>query len=131
MSAYQSMQEALETILPEGWKFTGYEPLEELPDVTGVTMKIRSVTRLPAAPVGVYRVDWVLTITSPHTSRQSADPQLFDDLLMFLAALDGSPDIPGLGWIEATKTVGDDYERLAYDITVQTESAPDEPAPQP
>ncbi|MDR7113884.1 5-formaminoimidazole-4-carboxamide-1-beta-D-ribofuranosyl 5'-monophosphate synthetase [Microbacterium trichothecenolyticum] len=123
MSAYQQMKAAIEGLLPDGWKFTAYEPLDDLPDVTGVTMKVRSVQRLPAAPMAKFQVDWVLTVTSPYTSRESADPQLFDDLIEFLIALDeANGGIPGLGAIESTKTVGDDFERLAYDITVQSEA---------
>jgi hypothetical protein len=75
---------------------------------------------LPAAPVGHYRVDWVLTITTKYTSRQTADPALFDDLIDFLTALDEEPGLSWLGWTEAEKTVGDDLERLAYDITIYT-----------
>lgn len=127
MSAYRAMKTMIEGILPDGWKFTAYEPLQDLPDVTGVTMKIRQVSRLAAAPAGVYQVDWILTVTSSATSRESADPQLFDDLLSFLSALDSDPSLGGLGWTEASKTVGDDYERLAYDITIQTETVPAEP----
>ena len=120
MSAYQQMKEALEGLIPTGWKFTAFEPLEDLPDVTGLTMKVRTVQRHPAAPRSQYQVDWVLTITSSATSRKSADPQLFDDLITFLFALDTTPGLTWLGWTEATKAVGDDYERLAYDITIQT-----------
>lgn len=122
-SAYDQMKAAIEGILPEGWKFTDFEPLQDLPDVTGVTMKVRTIRKLPAAPIGMFQVDWVITITSPYTSRETADPQLFDDLILFLTALDeANGGIPGLGATESTKTVGDDLERLAYDITVQTES---------
>src|SRR4051812_24107006 len=104
MSAYADMKAAIESVLPDGWKFTAYEPLEDIPDVTGVTMKIRSVRRLPAAPNAKFQVDWVLTITSPYTSRESADPQLFDDLIEFLTALDeANGGIPGLGAQESTK----------------------------
>ncbi len=121
MSAYQLLADAVEGVLPEGWRLVGYEPIADVPDVTSVTLKIRTVTRLPAAPVGAYQVDWILTVTSPYPSRETADPALFDDLLDFLGALD---DIgPWLGWVEATKTVGDDLERLAYDITVRTHTS--------
>lgn len=134
MSAYGQMKTAIESIVPAGWKFTAFEPQFDVPDVTGLTLKLRSVSRLGAAPAGVYQVDWILTITSGSPSRETADPQLFDDLLEFLTALDGEPTLGGLGWTEATKTVGDDEERLAYDITIQTEShrtPPDEPAETP
>ena len=128
MSAYAVMKAAIEGIMPDGWKFTAYEPLSDMPDVVGVTMKIRRVSRLGPAPAGLYQVDWILTITSPNTSRESADPQLFDDLLEFLTALDEAEGLGGLGWTSAEKTVGDDYERLAYDITIQTESTRETPA---
>jgi len=122
-SAYQQMRDVIAPIIPAGWKFTDFEPLEDIPDVTGVTLKVRSVRKLPAAPVGMFQVDWVITITSPYTSRQTADPQLFDDLIEFLTALDeANGGIPGLGATESTKVVGDDLVRLAYDITVQSES---------
>lgn len=127
MSAYSDLKTALEAVKPTGWSFTPWEPLQDMPDVTGLTMKIRSVSRLPAAPVGDYRIEWLLTITSPHPSRETADPQLFDDLLTFLAALDGAEGLTWLAWTEATKTVGDDLERLAYDITLITHTARDVP----
>lgn len=120
MSAYEQVKEALEALIPGTWKFTAFEPLEDMPDVTGLTMKIREVRRHPAAPRSQYQVDWVLTITSSKTSRESADPELFDDLITFLFALDTTPGLTWLAWMGATKTVGDDYERLAYDITLQT-----------
>lgn len=121
MSAYQQVKSALEVILPAGWKFTPWEPLEDLPDVVGLTMKVRNISRLPAAPIGAYQVDWVLTITAPTVSREGTDPTLFDDLILFLKELD-DPDngLSYMGWTEATKVVGDDLERLAYDITVRT-----------
>jgi hypothetical protein len=120
MSIYQGLKTAIEGILPAGWALTPYEPIAEMPDATMVTMKVRTVSRLPAAPVGHYRVDWVLTITTKYTSRQTADPALFDDLIDFLTALDEEPGLSWLGWTEAEKTVGDDLERLAYDITIYT-----------
>lgn len=121
MSAYQQMKTALEGILPQGWKLTPWEPLLDLPDVVSVTMKVRTISRLPAAPLGAYQVDWVLTITAPTTSREGTDPILFDQLIEFVGALDDTDNgLSWMGWTEATKTVGDDLERLAYDITVRT-----------
>jgi len=118
MSVFQTVADAISGVLPDGWKFTGFEPSADLPDVTSVTLKVRSVRRLPAAPIGHLEVDWILTVTSPYPSRERADPQLFDDLLDFIAALD---TIPGwFAWTEANKTVGDDLDRLAYDITIRT-----------
>jgi hypothetical protein len=126
MSVYKKLQETLEEILPEGWKFTEYEPLQDLPDVTGLTMKVREVRRIPQAPGAGYEVDWVVTVTSPNTSRETADPQLFDDLINLLIALDTLPDLSWLTWTEATKVVGDDLERLAYDITIRIITEKDE-----
>lgn len=127
MSVYSDLKTALEGIKPEGWKITAYEPLSELPDVTSLTMKVRSVRRLPAAPDGAYQVEWVLTVTSSVPSRETADPTLFDELIDFLIALDTEPDLSWLGWTGAEKTVGDDLERLAYDITLITHSSKDTP----
>lgn len=120
MSAYTQVKDAIEALVPTGWKFTGYEPLEDMPDVTGLTLKVREVRRLPQAPIGHVSVDWILTITTSYTSRETADPTLFDDLIDFIVALDAEPDLSWLAWTSATKTVGDDLERLAYDITLQT-----------
>jgi hypothetical protein len=113
------MKAALETILPDGWGFTAFEPLQDLPDVTSLTMKVSEIRRHPAAPLSNYQVDWVLTITTSYTSRETADPQLFDDLINFLFALDNTRELSWLAWSEAKKVVGDDLERLAYDITIQ------------
>lgn len=118
MSAYQTLKDAVAGVLPAGWTLIDHEPLGDLPDVTSVTLKVRTIARLPAAPLGHYRVDWILTVTSSFTSRETADPALFDDLIDFVGALDTIG--PWLGWAEATKTVGDDLERLAYDITITT-----------
>lgn len=124
MSAYEMLADAVEAVIPDTWKLVRFEPLADMPDVTSVTIKIRSVSRMPGAPIGAYQVDWVLTVTSPHTSRESADPTLFDDLIDFLGELDGIGS--WLGWTEAEKTVGDDLERLAYDITVRMITKKDE-----
>lgn len=134
MSAYQQMKDAIAPLIPATWKFDPFEPIQELPDVTYVTMKIRTVRRLAAAPLAKFQVDWVLTITSPYTSRETADPQLFEDLMELLFKLDEAHGgIPGLGMEEATKVVSDEFEqRLAYDITVQSEAeretTPEDPA---
>lgn len=126
MSIYTTLQTAIEGILPATWKLTPWEALSDLADVTHVTMKVRSISRLPGAPLGSYQVDWVITVTSGDTSRQTADPTLFDDLIDFVLALDAEPNLSWLRWTEATKTVGDDLERLAYDITVTTITKKDE-----
>lgn len=127
MSAYQTLKDVLEDITPEGWAFKGFEPLEEKPDAVTLTMKVRSVTRLPAAPLGAYQVSWVLTITSDLTSRESADPTLFDDLIDFLAVLDSDPTLHWLGWSSAEKVAaGEEFDRLAYDITLITTTKKEE-----
>lgn len=120
MSAFQTVADAIEQLLPEGWNFTPFEPTSELPDVTTATLKIRNVSRLPAAPLGAYQVEWILTVTSPYPSRERADKELADDLIDFLTNLDTEPSLSWIGWTSATKTVGDDLDRLAYDITLTT-----------
>lgn len=121
MSAYTMLHDAIEGIIPSDWSLEDFEASEgaKLPDTTRVQMKVRTVRRLSAAPGGAYEVDWVLTVTSQYTSRETADPALYDDLIDFLYALDTTPGLSWLGWTEATKTVGDDLDRLAYDITVR------------
>lgn len=125
MSAYTALKEALDALIPATWKLVPYEPVgDDLPDVTSVTMKIREVRRLRAAPLGKYEVDWVITITTPYTSRATSDPTLFDELVDFLGALEAE----GIAWTSATKVATDEFEqRLAYDITVQTEMTPERP----
>lgn len=120
MSAFQTIADRIEALIPEGWNFTPYEPTSELPDVTTATLKIRTVTRLPAAPQGSYLVEWVLTVTSAYPSRERSDPELADDLLELLEAIDSAPHPQWVAWTTATKTVGDDLERLAYDINLIT-----------
>lgn len=127
MSAYQTLKTVLENILPEGWGFKGYEPIDETPDAVTLTMKVRSVTRLPAAPLGGYQVTWVLTITTDLPSRESADPELFDDLIDFLSVLDTDPSLSWLGWSNAEKVAaGEEFDRLAYDITLITTTTKEE-----
>lgn len=131
MSAYDQLKTALESIIPSTWKFIPFEALDDRADVVAVTMKVSKIRQLPAAPVGSLQVDWVLTLTSQYTSRETADPQLFDDLIEFVIDLDTHPDLGFLAWTEATKTVaGEALDRLAYDITVQTHAnkTPDVPA---
>lgn len=123
MSAYTQLKDAITGILPNGWSIKAYEPLAEVPDATTVTLKVRRVSRLPEAPMGAYRVDWILTVTSPSPSRETADPTLFDDLIDLLKAIDNAPDLEWLSWTDAKKTVGDDEQRLAYDITIRTQTA--------
>lgn len=122
MSIYTQVKEAIEALVPATWKFTGYEKPEgsPLPDVTELELKIRAVQRLPQAPKSQYQITWVLTVTSGVPSRQSADPGLADDLIAFLNDLDTSPALTWLGWASATKTVGADLDRLAYDIDLIT-----------
>lgn len=128
MSAYEQLKTALEAHKPDGWAFKGFEPLEDIPDVTGITMKIRAVRPLAAAPIGALEVDWIVTITSPTPSRETADPQLFDDLIEFLAELDADEELSWLVWTEAVKVVGDDLLRLAYDINVRIHTEREVPA---
>lgn len=121
MSVYQTVRNAIEALLPDGWEFTGYEPADaDLPDVTGLTLKLRTVSRLGVAPIGAYQTEWILTVTSGETSRETADPKLADDLVDFLLTLDETPNLSWLSWTSATKVIGDDYVRLAYDITLTT-----------
>jgi hypothetical protein len=47
-------------------------------------------------------------------------------LINLLIALDTLPDLSWLTWTEATKVVGDDLERLAYDITIRIITEKDE-----
>lgn len=118
MSIYGDMKAAVQKHAPADWKFIDHEPVvDPLPDATALTLRVRTVTRLPGAPMGGYQVTWVLTLTSGLTQRQSADPQLFDNLIDFLNALDADPDLPWLGWTAATKgNLEDEQSRLVYDI---------------
>lgn len=128
MSMFTTLSTALATLIPNTWTLVEFEQTESTPppDVTTVELKLRTVRRLPAAPRGNYEVEWVVTITSPYTSRETADPQLYDDLIAFLLDLDTTEGLTWLGWTEATKTVGADLDRLAYDITVTTHAKKDE-----
>lgn len=125
MSAYTTLKDAIEEIIPSSWYLVDYEqPVgSKMPDATQVEMKLRTVSRLSAAPGGAYQVEWVITITTQYTSRETADPSLYDDLIDFLYALDTNDGLSWLGWTEASKTVGDDLDRLAYDITVRTHTS--------
>lgn len=118
MSIYGDMKTAIEGLKPAHWKFLDHEPsVDPLPDATMLTLRVRTVSRLPAAPQGAYQVTWVLTITSGYTQRQQADPQLFDDLIDFLNALDEAPDLSWLAWTGAAKgNIDDERDRLVYDI---------------
>lgn len=118
MSAYTQMVEAIKSVKPVPWRLTEYEPVEDaIPDSTEITLKVSRVTKLPAAPFSHYQIDWIITLTTEYPSRQTADPQLFDDLITFLTSLLGVGD--WLEWAEAEKVVGSDLQRLAYDITVR------------
>lgn len=120
MSPYETVSAAIKAVLPDGWQFLAYEaPNEGAPDTTSVTLKIRGVNRLPAAPIGSLLIDWVLTITTEYPDREVADPELFNDLLEFLAALDEIE--PWLAWTTAEKALNE-AGRLAYDITLQTQT---------
>lgn len=121
MSMFETVADAVWQLVPEGWGWTPYEEVEELPDVTTLSLKIRNVTRLPGAPQGAYQVEWVLTITSPYPQRERADSELADDLLQFLHALDEPEGPSWLAWTSASKVTASDYnDRLAYDITLTT-----------
>lgn len=118
MDPQQEMADVIRGVIPSGWALLDYEASgDRLPDKQTVTLKIRSVRRIPEAPASGWQIDWILTLMTQYTSRQTADPQLSRDLLEFLLALAGA-DIR-LKVIGADKTVGEDDDRLAYDITVQ------------
>jgi hypothetical protein len=124
MSAYETLATAIGAVLPAGWEFLEYEaPFETAPDATRVTLKIATVSRLPAAPIGSYQIDWVLTITTEYPDREIAEPALYDNLIDFLLALDGIG--PWLGWTEANKALNE-AGRLSYDINLRTNSKKDE-----
>lgn len=128
MGMFTTLSTAITAVLPATWSLVEYEQTESVPppDVTTVEMKLRSVKRLPQTPQGHYSLEWIVTVTSPYTSRETADPQLYDDLVSFLIDLDTTAGLKWLGWSEANKTVGADLDRLAYDITVTTHAKKDE-----
>lgn len=126
MSAYTTFADAVESVLPAGWQLLKFEtPLGPgAVDATTVELKVRDVNRLPAAPLGQYQVDWVVTVVTEYPDREVADPALFDNLMDFLAALDGLG--PWMAWTTATKSLNEDG-RLAYEITVRTHTTPVDP----
>lgn len=128
MSAYTTFADAVKSVLPDDWQLLEYEtPVGAgQVDATTVELKVREVNRLPAAPIGKYQVDWVITVTTEYPDREVADPALFDDLFDFLTALDSLGK--WMGWTTATKALNEDG-RLAYDITVRMHTKPDPDQP--
>lgn len=83
---------------------------DELDTIT-IMVKQRTIRRLPEAPAGSLRIDYVLTITHPATDPAVSEPGLDHFVPELLADLDRHSWI---GWSIATKTLDD--QNLAYDV---------------
>lgn len=115
MSVRDELAAALTPLLPAGWKLIPYQDsVDTLNDVT-VMLKLASVEKHPAAPLGAYLTKFTVTVVDPSKDMGKAEDRLDDELLALLAALDG---INNSLWSTAEKVLFQDAY-LAYDIAVQ------------
>lgn len=127
MTMYRPVADAVAALVPAEWQFIDYEAVgteaEINADTTQVTLKVRSIDDLPAAPLGSDVVTWVITITSEFPDRARADPDLFDQVARFRTALKTLGT--GVNVSAANKTLSPDG-LLAYDIDITTISEKEE-----
>lgn len=128
MSAHATLANAIRAGVPATWRIVDHERDTDEPDATApatVTIKLDSVRRLPEAPAsGVYLAAWTLTIATPHTDPERADPEVFDRLLELVDHLDG---LDWLRWTTAQKVLAGG--RYAFDITIETQTTRESETP--
>lgn len=121
-TAREQLLAQLRPLLPDGWQVVPSQ--RNYDDTQGVVvqLKLQSVARFPAAPIGGYLTSWVLTITTGQQDVERAEGDLDDALLEFLAALDA---VNRSLWTSAVAVA--DGNRLGYDValTIQTTKDPE------
>lgn len=110
----------LKPLLPRAWSLVPYTRVPDAINRTTVIVGLRSIERLPEAPMASHVTEYVVTIASPAADPAQADEDLDDDIADLLHALDMLRDDSGrpiLRWTRAERAVlSDTY--LAFDITV-------------
>lgn len=99
--------------LPRAWKIIPYQTNIDTPDRVVVMLKLESIVRTPAAPLGAHDVKFVVTIVSPLTDVEKAEDALDAQVDALLHKLDEL----GIAWTIAEKVKFDD-QHLAFDISL-------------
>lgn len=110
----KQLAEVLKARLPKSWRIIPEQRSFDDVGKTTVVIKQTTISKLPAAPIGMRSVAFTLTLVSRFTSIAAAEDdldELVPDLLDHLEAL-------GIKWSTATK-VAVDENYLGYDITVE------------
>ncbi|UOE43743.1 hypothetical protein [Agromyces larvae] len=105
---------SLKPILPKSWAIV--ESARTVDDIPTTVVQIiqRTITRLPAAPIGRHFVGMTLMISVPEQSMKHAEDTLDEQVDDFIHALDSI----GIAWSNAEKVQTKGSKRIAYQITV-------------
>jgi hypothetical protein len=114
----------LEQNLPHGWRVIptqrSLDAIEgKMPVVIVKQDQISKAPQLPHPAAGVYLVDYVVTVLSPHQDFDRAEIQLDNGILRLIDALARSGNVK---WTSAKKVTdgGPQNDRyLGYDLTIQ------------
>jgi hypothetical protein len=109
----EALADALQPMLPEGWRVLMTERAADSTDGTELTLSQRTVRRARAAGTWEWEVDFQATITVAGTDMDRAETRLDDELLLLVKALDDASIL----WQSFEKGI---YEggRLGYQATI-------------
>lgn len=114
----EALAAALKPILPKAWAVIDTaRSVDKLPKTT-VQLFQRSITRLPAAPIGKHYVGFVVEISAPEQGVERAEDRLDEEIDDLIHAI----DTLGIGWTEATKFASK-AQRIGYQITLNVISS--------
>ncbi len=120
MAVRASLIAAIRGIVGDSAHVIDVEDNKDVPDLITIMVKQRAMARLPEAPNGALRIDYVLSITHPATDPAVSEPALDDYVPGFLTDLNAHR--AWLGWTTATKTL--DGQNLGYDIDAYVIAGP-------
>ena len=112
-SARHQLAAAITPHLP-GYRIIPNSRNVDVPDQRFVQIALHELTRLPEAPEGAMRAEFVVTVVTPLTTPQKAEDDLDHAVGDLLRALDA---LPWVKWERATKVAYGD-RHLGYDVTV-------------
>ncbi len=119
MSARTSLVDRIQAIVGDEAHVITVEDNKDVLDRMTVMVKQRTLTRLPEAPRGALRVEFVVAVTHPATDPAVSEPELDDFVPAVLSELS---ELDWFGWTTAEKVL--DGQNLSYDIACYVLAGP-------
>jgi hypothetical protein len=110
----KALAAALQPILPKGWALIDSSRSVDRVEKVRVQLFQRSITRLPAAPIGKHYVGFIVEISVGEQGMERAEDTLDDQISDLIHAMDGL----GIGWTNCEKFASPKTKRLGYQITL-------------